>query len=87
MDAWVYSQTGIWEALWKRIADMHELRELHVKLVQDRWRDLSRSRSPAWESKVFAPMILIQGVEDYEVQVNWNGDFTCDRPLRLKRVS
>ena len=61
-----------WETVCQILADMSGLRELRVLLLQHPfwyvWREFKR------QDEIFEPMRRIQGLEKYEVEVNWKVD-------------
>jgi hypothetical protein len=70
-----------WEATWRLIAKMPNLKYLWVKLYH-----CHGFRDSAFEKRMLAPLRKITQVKRFEVHVSWNGDEITDAPFKLVRL-
>ncbi|KAK2786728.1 hypothetical protein FQN52_007736 [Onygenales sp. PD_12] len=57
-----------WKPLWRTLACMSGLQELHVRLIRGTFAQMPTS---IWEDRIFEPMRQFEGLEKFGVEVNW----------------
>ena len=67
-----------WDVVWKAIEEMRELKELYIVLKRGPW-----SGPAIWEKEIFLPMQRIQGIQSYDVEVNWPAKLPPGAPFTL----